>query len=233
MKQLLLLHGAIGAKDQLRNFETTLKDSFDIHTINFSGHGGEPFTTAEFSIPHFANEVLHYLDKNNIESINLFGYSMGGYVAMYLAKHHPAKVESVITLATKFHWDETTAAKEMKMLDAEIIQQKVPAFAEQLKQRHAPNDWKELLQKTRELLFGLGQNNTLQLADYSSINSPCLLLLGDHDKMITLDETVNVYKQLPKGQLGILPATAHPIEQINVSLLASLIMNFLNSSELN
>jgi pimeloyl-ACP methyl ester carboxylesterase len=228
MEHLLLLHGAIGAKDQLQPLADALQDTFIVHTINFSGHGGEAFPEEPFSIELFANDVLHYLQQNDLEQVNIFGYSMGGYVAMYLAKYHSQKISKVITLATKFHWDETVAAKEIKMLDAVIIEQKVPAFAVQLQQRHAPQDWKLLLERTAGLLLSLGKNNALQLEDYSAINTPCLVLLGDRDKMISTEETFAVYKQLPNAQLGMLPATPHPIEQANINTLAFFIQQFID-----
>ena len=165
MQHLLLLHGAIGAKDQLQPLANELQDKYIVHTINFCGHGGATFPEQPFSIRLFAEDVLHYLEQNNIEQANIFGYSMGGYVAMYLAKHHPEHINKVITLATKFHWDDAIAAKEIKMLDATTIEQKIPAFAQQLQQYHAPQDWKLLLAKTTALLSSLGKNNTLQLED--------------------------------------------------------------------
>ena len=227
MQHLLLLHGAIGAKDQLQPLATAFQDKYIVHTLNFSGHGGNDFPLEPFSMEVFANDVLHYLQQNNINQANVFGYSMGGYVAMYLAKHHPQLINKVVTLATKFYWDETIASKEIKMLDADTIEQKIPAFATQLQQRHTPQNWKLLLEKTITLLLSLGKNNTLQLEDYTTINTPSLLLLGDRDKMITLDETLAVYKQLPNAQLGMLPNTAHPIEKINIELLSFFIRQFI------
>ena len=52
-------------------------------------------------------------------------------------------------------------------------------------------------------------------------------MLGDRDKMVTLDETVEVYKNLPQAQLAILPNTPHPIEKVNTDRLASEIKSFL------
>src|SRR4029077_13449669 len=101
MQHLLVLHGAIGAKDQLQPLAEKLRSHYIVHTLNFSGHGGETIP-ATFSIEGFANDVLHYLKQNNIDKINIFGYSMGGYVALYLAKHYPEKVNKAATLATKF-----------------------------------------------------------------------------------------------------------------------------------
>ena len=226
MKHLLLLHGALGAKSQFKEL-LAIPGNFHVHALNFSGHGGTDFPAGEFSMELFANDVLKYMDKERIESVSIFGYSMGGYVAMYLAKYHPGKVENVITLATKFHWDVTIAEKEAKMLDPQVMEQKIPAFAKQLQERHAPQDWKKVVEGTRKLLITLGAKNTLTIEDYKTITTPSLLLLGDRDKMVTLDETVAVYKNLSAGQLGIIPATPHPFELANAQLLAGYINRFI------
>jgi pimeloyl-ACP methyl ester carboxylesterase len=227
MQQLLLLHGALGSKDMLQPLAQALKNEYQVHTFNFSGHGGRPFPDTTFSIPLFAEEIAQYMEETGIAQADIFGYSMGGYAAMFLAKHHPEKVNKLITLATKFHWDEKTAEKELKMLESKTIQEKVPALATLLQQRHAPNDWLTLLNKTRQLLTDLGKQNTLQLEDYTTINTPCLLLLGDRDKMVTLDETIAVYKHLPNAQWGVMPGTPHPLEQVNTHLLSEMIRIFL------
>jgi pimeloyl-ACP methyl ester carboxylesterase len=103
----------------------------------------------------------------------------------------------------------------------------VPAFAALLQERHAPNDWLQLLEQTSQLLTDLGKQNTLQLEDYGTIATPSLLLLGDRDKMVTFDETVAVYRQLPNAQLGVLPGTPHALEQVNVTLLTEIIKKFM------
>ena len=226
MQHLILLHGAIGAKSQLEALADELSNEFKIHLINFSGHGGKPMTEAKFSIALFAGELLDYMTENRISQADIFGYSMGGYVAMYIAKNYPEKINRIITLATKFHWDEFTAAREVKLLHADTIQQKVPAFAQQLSERHFPTDWKILLEKTAELLTALGADNTLKHGDYLSVTTPCLLLLGDRDKLVSLDETLAVYKQLPNAQLGILPGTPHQFELVDLRFLVFFIKGF-------
>lgn len=230
MKQhLLLLHGAIGSKQQLQELADILEDKYIVHTISFSAHGGTHISEEPFSIELFAEEVLNYLQENNIAQTTVFGYSMGGYVALYLAKYYPQKINKVITLATKFYWDEEIAAREIKMLDADLIQKKLPAFAQQLQQRHAPQDWKIVLEKTKEMMLNLGKKSPLQLNDYALVEAPCLLLLGDRDKMISMEETVKVYKQFPNAQFGMLPDTPHPIEQVDVNTLSYFITKFCYS----
>jgi hypothetical protein len=45
--------------------------------------------------------------------------------------------------------------------------------------------------------------------------------------MVTLDETVAVYRQLPHGQLAVLPNTAHPLEAVSVDRLCWMIRQAL------
>lgn len=227
MQHLLLLHGAIGAKDQLQPLADELSNNYIIHTLNFSGHGGKPFPLSDFSIGVFADDVIAYLEKNNISKTNIFGYSMGGYVALYLARHLPVLVNRIITLATKFHWDPAIAAKEAGMLNADLIEEKIPAFAEQLQQRHYPNDWKIVLQKTKQLLLQLGQKNELRLEDYKAIATSGLLLLGDMDKMVSKEETQEVGDALPNGRFQLLENVQHPIEKTDIKILSSVIHQFL------
>ncbi len=219
MQHILLLHGAIGAKDQLQPLAEKLKTDFTVHTISFSGHGGEAMPDI-FSMEIFAQDVLNYLQKNNLESISVFGYSMGGYVALYLAKHHPEKIKKVFTLATKFLWTPEIAAKELKMLDAEKIAAKIPAFAAMLEKRHQPNDWKMVLNKTAEMMTELGNHNPLQLGDYENIGQAIMISIGDKDTMVTLEETIDVYRQLKNANFMVLPETQHPIEKVDVERLA-------------
>lgn len=227
MQHILLLHGAIGAKDQLTPLAEKLSNSFTVHTLSFSGHGGEALPDT-FSMEVFANDVLRYLEQNNIPKISVFGYSMGGYVALYLAKHHPGKVEKIFTLATKFLWTPEIAAKETKMLDAEKIAEKIPVFAQALEKRHAPNDWKTVLQKTAAMMISLGANNPLQLNDYENIGHRVLIGIGDKDTMVTLEETIDVYRKLKNANFIVLPQTQHPIEKVNVERLANEIELFFS-----
>jgi len=228
MQQLLLLHGAIGSSTQLDDLKHALKEKYHVHVFDFPGHGGKD-VPSEFSIALFADAVVEHLNNNNLLKVCIFGYSMGGYVALYLAKHHPSLIDKVVTLATKFEWSETIVEKELKMLQADVIEVKLPSFAATLKERHAPQDWKTIMQKTAAMLTELGKDNTLKLVDYTTINTPSLIMIGDRDKMVSLEETVAVYKQLPNAALAVLPNIPHPIEQADIVLLAMHIDRFLTN----
>lgn len=139
MTPLILLHGAIGAASQFEPLKKQLGSEYDVHAINFSGHGRETIDPGSFSIKHFAQQAASFIHSLNTQQpINIFGYSMGGYVAMYMARHLNVNIGKIMTLGTKFHWDEAVAAKEINMLQPDVIEQKIPAFAQQFNERHHP-----------------------------------------------------------------------------------------------
>jgi pimeloyl-ACP methyl ester carboxylesterase len=228
MEPLLLLHGAMGSRVQLQPLVEMLSGNYNVYSMDFAGHGGREVPEV-LSISAFANEVIEWLKENGLQKINLFGYSMGGYVALYLAKHYPEVVESVTTFATKLHWDKETAAKEVAMLQPEVIERKVPKFAAELQERHNRSDWKLLMKRTGEMIKTMGDSNPLQSDDYKQLQCPVLLMLGDRDKMVTLDETVEVYRNIPDAQLAVLPGTRHAIEQADYKMVGFFIRNFIAS----
>lgn len=228
MQTLFLLHGALGAEEQLHPLKELLGKHFQVYTMGFSGHGGKPFA-AEFSIEQFAEELISAIEilPAHEKPVAVFGYSMGGYVATYAALLRPGLFEKIITLATKWHWDAATAARECAMLNPETMEAKVPAFAQQLAQRHAPNNWKELLHTTSAMLTNLGQHPPLDATKPVLPSTPALLLLGDGDKTVSVEETTSVFRQWPGASLCVLPGTPHPLEKVDKDFLSQLIVWFL------
>jgi pimeloyl-ACP methyl ester carboxylesterase len=223
---LLLLHGALSSQKQFAPLLPLLGEKFDVHTLNFPGHGGAEMPQGAFSIPLFADAVLHYMDQKGLSSVNIFGYSMGGYVALYLAAHCPERVNKVFTLATKLDWTPEAAQRETAMLDPGKILEKVPAFAKALEEMHAPHDWKVVLQKTAGLLTGLGSNPALGEKELRQIEIPVLISLGELDKMVTLQESMMAAQQLRNGSFSLLAAAPHPFEKVDHSLLAEKMKDF-------
>lgn len=226
MDDLLLLHGAIGAKDQLENIKEQLAQNYNVYSLNFSGHGGEDFKTA-FNIDQFTADVLLYLEEQQLEKINVFGYSMGGYVALYLAKHHSNKIGNIITLGTKFKWTPEIAVKEVKMLNTDRIEDKIPAFASSLKGRHTEALWKEVLSKTAAMMLEMGTKPPLSIQDYKDINHLCKIMLADNDEMVTEDETLEVVRSLQNASFSSIINSKHPIEKVDLVQLIEEIQSFI------
>lgn len=228
MQHILLLHGAIGSEEQMLPLRNQLASStYQLHSIGFSGHGGKSLIEP-ISIELFAEETFSYINDNQLTNLHVFGYSMGGYVAMYLAAQHPALIQKIVTLGTKYHWTPEIAAKEVKMLRPEIIEEKVPSFAAALAKKHGENNWKKLLHATADMLLQLGNYPVLKTAHLQKITCDVLLLLGDKDQMVSYEETTATAQQLQKGSVEILSDTVHPIEQVNITMLSEKILSFFS-----
>lgn len=213
----IVLHGAIGAEDQLLPLKKHLEVDCDVHVITFSGHGKKAHEMVDFSIELFAQDVISYLQALSLTQVNIFGYSMGGYVAMYLASRRPELVGRIITLGTKFEWNEAISAREVRMLDPEKIEAKIPAFSAVLAQRHSKDHWKTVLHKTQLLLANLGEDNPLKFDDFSKIQHEVSILWAENDSMVSREEGELVARALMNGKFAVLSHSEHPIEKVDLA----------------
>ncbi len=228
MKQLLLLHGALATKSQFDGLLPWLKDSFDANAINFSGHGGFSIPAEGYTFKQFAHDILNYADEHKIQKLNLFGYSMGGYAALYFASLHPERVNRIFTLNVKFNWDPLSTAKETSLLDAEKMVTKVPGYANQLIMQHGLNLWKQVLDQTSQMMNTLSKELVLLEEDYKKIHVPVLLAIGDRDKTSGIEETLQVFRLLKDASLWVLPNTGHVFDKIDPQKLAGEIRLFFD-----
>ncbi|PKD43736.1 alpha/beta fold hydrolase [Rhodohalobacter barkolensis] len=226
MNSIILLHGALGTSDQLKPIAERLDLEQSIHLMNFEGHGSESTPDRPFRMEHFVENVIDFMDQHAIEKADFFGYSMGGYVAMMLAKDHPGKVGKVATLGTVLKWSSEVAEREVKFLNPDKIREKVPAFAAELENRH-PAGWENVAAKTKDLLLDLGKNPRISDSEWSSISHKVRIHTGDRDATAGIGQSLDVCKKLPNGELMVLPDTPHPIERANLNLLISSLNDFL------
>jgi pimeloyl-ACP methyl ester carboxylesterase len=76
------------------------------------------------------------------------------------------------------------------------------------------------------MLQHLGRHPELSIEDFKDLSCPLHLAIGDRDKTAGLSATVSVYQQMDNAELNVLPATPHPIEEVNIELLAASLESF-------
>jgi len=152
----------------------------------------------------------------------------GGYVALNLAQTHPQFINKIFTLGTKLAWNPHSAEKEVKMLNPEKIEEKVPLFADALKQRHAPNNWKKVLIKTAELMRGLGENPLITPKSVRSVTNQVVIGIGEEDRMVSIEESRSIAEALPNGRLKLFENFDHPIEKVDTNLLSAELTSFFD-----
>lgn len=226
MKKLILLHGALGHSDMFAPYEEWLSAHFEVHKILFEGHGDSPMPAGAPSIAYYTQQLHQYIQQQQLEQVHVFGYSMGGYIALWYSLQHPGVIQSLITLGTKLNWTEEGALKESRLLIPETLKVKVPAYAAQLAGMHGSDKWAQLVEGTAQLMLDLGKSPLLPEAVLQTIAIPVQLMVGDKDKMTGVAETCAAASAIPQSRLAILPATPHPFEQVRPALLKSLLNDF-------
>ena len=219
MSHLLLLHGALGSQEQFADLKDELAQDFTVDTLSFSGHGRAISLQHAFTIQNCCHEVLNYLNDKQRLKTDIFGHSMGGYVALWLARFYPARVGKIFTLGTKLEWNEAIAEKAAIVLNPEKIAAKVPDYAQELQDRHGDHEWHSVLHKTAHMLTDLGKHHLTE-SDFRQIKSEILLGLGDGDNMVTSEETKHVGTLLPNAKFVELKDTPHSIDKVQVPLLS-------------
>lgn len=219
MQSIILLHGALGAASSMSSLSKALEDTFDVHPLDFAGHGAAPWPAGRFSMDLFQQDVIRLMDERGLKTAHIFGYSMGGFVGLRLAAGHPDRISSVITLATKLSWTPEVCEREGGNLNADILESKAQKFVEMLGRLHTANGWRKVMGETQTMLKNMYQHR-IEEEDLAGISVPVRLMVGDRDKMVTLHETDAAYRMLGNAELAVLPRTPHPLEQADTALLA-------------
>jgi pimeloyl-ACP methyl ester carboxylesterase len=225
---LLLLHGALGSKSTLEPLKEIMAKEFTVFTIDFIGHGLDDRVPVRLDMDYFVDDVLIFMEQNKLTKVSVFGYSMGGYVALKMAAKYPERIFRIMTLGTKFNWTPESALHETRFLDPQKIKAKVPTFAETLRQRHMYHNWEELIYKTAQMMLGLGNGESLSAKELGDINCPVKIMVGDQDNMVSADESQRIASQLNNASCQILLNTTHPLEQVYLGSLANVIREFLD-----
>lgn len=234
---LFLLPGALGTSTLFKDLAETLQTDFHIHTPDYSGHGGTPLNETAFSIDGCAMDLRDRIRRwcDDGAPVYVAGHSLGGYTALWAALQGEQRIQRVMTIGTKFDWNPEFAARETAMLDPEILLDKAPAFALELKHRHAPADgsdperWRLLLKNTAGMMTGLGAQPPLTTETLAQLKIPVRICVGDRDRMVSIDESMWAWKAIPDAQFCVMPASPHQIEKVRTDRLAFEIRSFFAS----
>jgi 2-succinyl-6-hydroxy-2,4-cyclohexadiene-1-carboxylate synthase len=92
---LTFLHGFLGSAEDFAGIARALRDRFCTVRLDLPGHGQSLLMTG-YELDATANLVLQALDQQGITQTYLYGYSMGGRLALYLAVQYPDRFPQVI-----------------------------------------------------------------------------------------------------------------------------------------
>ena len=102
---LIILHGFLGMGDNWRTHSLRFAEAgYQVHVIDARNHG-HSFHSSEFSYQLMVEDLIHYMDSQQISSAPIIGHSMGGKTAMLLAVTYPERAERIVVvdMAPKYY----------------------------------------------------------------------------------------------------------------------------------
>jgi pimeloyl-ACP methyl ester carboxylesterase len=228
MTPVLMLHGVNGWGAEMEPLAAPLRAYAEVRTMDLAGHGGRPLPE-RLSIPGLADDVIAWLDREKIERVILAGYSTGGYLALYLARHHPQRVQAVVALVTKYVWDREIISRAIHLADPERVKRNGGPRLEALKRNHGDPNWEAVTLANRRFFEDLGTNLPLNDADIAAIHTSVMAVCGDRDAIVPWSEQLALRRLLPDCHLAMFYGNGHPPTALPVLALARAIGPWIQS----
>ena len=205
-RPLVLLHGGLNTIETsfgpvLPYFAATRQ----IIAVEQQAHGHTADIDRALTFEQMADDTATLLERLGLESADIFGYSVGGTIALQIAIRHPKLVRKLVLASAIYALDgyPPVVADGLRHATAETMP---PAMREAYaKVAPRPADWPRLVAKMARLATDFkGYAPT----DIRSVNAPTLVMTGDAD-IVRLEHTVELSRLLTRGQLAVLPRANH------------------------
>ncbi|WP_264803612.1 2-succinyl-6-hydroxy-2,4-cyclohexadiene-1-carboxylate synthase [Cytobacillus sp. NCCP-133] len=247
---LLLLHGFTGNGESWREFVPCWEGHSQSIAIDIIGHGNSesPADIVHYGIEESADVINILLEKMEIDTIDVLGYSMGGRLAMTFALKYPERVRRIILesatpgLRTE---EERQARRQQDAKLAEKIREEgiirfidywenIPLFQSQKK---LPESNRAGIRNQRlansieglaNCLNGMGTGaQPSWWKDLSKMDLPVLLVTGGLDrKFCRIAEEMS--KVLPNCQWESVQGAGHAIHVEKPEIFGTIVSGFLS-----
>ena len=208
---MVLLHGSNGVPAEMSAFATAFAPRFEVMAPNLLGHGGRPVPDG-YTLEEMADDLVATLALSG--PAWFFGYSLGGYLALYVARHRPDLVRGVVALAVKHVFDANGVGHVVYLAEPERLARPGNPRKAQMEQAHGEANWVAVTRNTQRLFQSFGERAPLDDDDLRAIAMPVLQLSGDIDSLVRLAEFNRLAGLLPNARHGLFPGGAHPIRKV-------------------
>ena len=244
---ILFVHGWNGSGYLWHMNLEGLSENFRTVALDLPGHGdsGLPKEFA-FTMEGYSAFIERFCDELNITDLTLAGHSFGGSIAMHYAVHHPGRAVRLVLIDSPSNSKVLPWPLKLPFLD------KILAVYQSLRRRGSyrrmitssvnhperlPEEWlekavtqaskvdKTALIQTTMVIRGMDLGNEL-----ARIDLPVLVLWGDNDGSVKLDEAYHLRDSLADVRLEILPDCNHcPLYEYS-DLVNTLITRFIDET---
>jgi 2-hydroxy-6-oxonona-2,4-dienedioate hydrolase len=244
---LLLLHGTGGhAEAYVRNLEAHGAHFWTV-AIDLIGHGWTDKIDVAYEIPDYAAHVRAVLRALGRDRAHISGESLGGWVATYLAVHHPEVVDHLVLntaggwtahpeVMTRLKtlslaavadptWDNIRARLEFLMFDKATVSDDL---IESRRRIYAQPEFADAMRRIICLQeMPIRRRNMINEEQYRSIGAPALVIWTSHDPTATPEEGHRIADMIPGARYVVMNECGHWPQFENADLFNRIHIDFL------
>lgn len=236
---LIVIHGAYMTIEAMGAIIPKLAESHQVIAVELQGHGrtGDiPGRLLRYET--LADDIDALMAYHNIATADIFGFSLGGGVALQVALQHPERVNKLILVSSTYR-SEGWYAEMYAAVDQITPEIFAGSPMESEYQRLSPNpeNFGTLVTKLIELTKRV---QAVSPDEIRAIQAPTLVIVGDADN-VRLEHALDLYKLrgggvpgdivgAPVSQLAIIPGATHTTLIDRVDALAMFTNAFLDAA---
>ncbi|MEO6458346.1 MAG: alpha/beta hydrolase [Chloroflexia bacterium] len=232
---LILLHGGTATLQSWQEHIPQFAEHFRVIALDSRGHGKTNNPDGELIYSKMADDVAAFIQALDLNKPFVFGYSDGGQITLELGMRYPALTSALVLGGACYRFPEQyfEALKGFGVdkpgtvpFNFERLQTEDPDWVQTLKTEHAriddPDYWKILMEQISRLWWNV---QDYRVEDLQKITAPTLILQGDRDEGVDVEQAVEMYRGIPNAELAVLPNASH--RQLD-GLSNSIVIDFLN-----
>ena len=216
-----------------------LGDRFRTLRYDIRGHGASSVPEGPYSIADLGSDLVALLDRLEIERVALCGLSIGGMTSMWVAAHHPERVERLVLCCTSAllgppeSWHQRAATVRASgveaIADAVLERWFTPAFA---------SAHPEVIEGMRATLIATPRDGYASCCEaiaamdltgeIGAITAPTLVLSGADDPSTPPVHGQRIAELIPGARFEIVKPAAHLATVERPDLTTAMILRFLS-----
>jgi pimeloyl-ACP methyl ester carboxylesterase len=220
---LLLLHGGLSSINSFSNLIPDLSKHFRVIVTDAPGEGRseEPDSISYKLLAAYASKMIDLL---KLDSVYVYGFSLGGNTALQLAADRPDKVKMTVVHSAVYNYNGFGPGFGGDKVTPEMMEAHPQIWLnDHMKKTPQKDKWKQHVQAIAKMM---STRDIISEDRLRQIKTPVLIVQGDRD-LITPEHALRMYNLIKGSQLCIIPATTHFVLFENPDLVKKPILDFL------
>lgn len=226
---LVLLNGTSGHIEAWTHNLRALAQQYRVIGYDYPGHGYSTLADADLEIPDYEAHLLELLDVLGLDRVHLLGESLGGWVAIKFAAHHPERLRSVVLSAPGGRMISSGSMERVSPVSRKAVEEPTHANVKARLQVviHDPEQITDELVEVRRSIYArpcfirsmehimalqvpeIRSRNQVTEGDYAAIPVPALLVWTDHEPTGGIEAGQALAEAIPDGEFALIRNAAH------------------------